>query len=306
LSKRAFLRALARRAIYPLVERLTLAALLARKVASKERRRVRRLRASGRERVLVVAAHPDDETIGCAGAIFTHLRGGDSVRVVIVTDGSGSRAGGLTAEEMARTRSKEVEAVSDFYGGASIVQLGLREGAWQVEWLERLLAEELAEGWCDLIYAPSCVDFHPEHIKVAQTVGRVVASYTTATSPKVRIYEMQVPLGTELVNTVTPLEDRHLQKGRAIDLYASQRGALDLWKRQARYLGALYGCPGGAEVYWEVGPEAYRRLVAHGDWTWRDTPFSSLTGRPFGDLRAHVRGSAVRCELRAIAEGRKV
>jgi LmbE family N-acetylglucosaminyl deacetylase len=231
---------------------------------------------------------------------------GDSVRVVIVTDGSGSRAGGLTPDKMASIRRNEVEAISDFYGGASIVRFGLREGAWQLGSLMGILAKELAGGLYDLIYAPSCVDFHPEHLKVAQTLAGVLARYTTASAPKVRIYEMQVPLGIELVNTVSPLEGRQLQKGRAIDFYASQRGALELWKRQARYLGALYGCSGGAEVYWEVDAEAYMRVVAFGVWTWRDTPFSSLTGRPFGDLRAHVRGSAVRRELRVIAEGRNV
>jgi LmbE family N-acetylglucosaminyl deacetylase len=303
LSSRALLRTLARCALYPLVESLTLRALLARKRMARERRGVRRLLASGGQRVLVVAAHPDDETIGCAGAILTHLRGGDSVHVVMVTDGSGSRAGGLAPEEMARVRTQEVDAVAELYGGATIHQLGLRENRWQVEELEPVLADELASGRYDIVYAPSCVDFHPEHMKVARTLSRALCGLSASAQPRVRIYEMQVPLGMELVDTIVPLEGLRRKKGQAIVMYASQRGALDLWQREARYLGALYGCRGGAEAYWEVSAEAYGRVIAHGVWSWRDTPFASLTGRPLDDLRAHVKGSTMRRELCAIAEG---
>ena len=37
--------------------------------------------------ILVIRPHPDDETIGCGGALCWHLTEGDAVRVVFLTSG---------------------------------------------------------------------------------------------------------------------------------------------------------------------------------------------------------------------------
>lgn len=42
--------------------------------------------------ILVVAAHPDDEVLGCGGAIARHAELGDSVHVLILAEGVTSRA----------------------------------------------------------------------------------------------------------------------------------------------------------------------------------------------------------------------
>ena len=41
--------------------------------------------------VLVVAAHPDDEVLGCGGAIARHIQVGDKVYVLILAEGITSR-----------------------------------------------------------------------------------------------------------------------------------------------------------------------------------------------------------------------
>jgi LmbE family N-acetylglucosaminyl deacetylase len=42
-------------------------------------------------RVLVIAAHPDDEVLGMGGTIAAHSARGDEVRILVVTDGSSTQ-----------------------------------------------------------------------------------------------------------------------------------------------------------------------------------------------------------------------
>ena len=41
--------------------------------------------------ILVVAAHPDDEVLGCGGTIAKHAQSGDKVHILIIAEGSTSR-----------------------------------------------------------------------------------------------------------------------------------------------------------------------------------------------------------------------
>ncbi len=45
------------------------------------------------KRVLVIAAHPDDEVLGCGGTVALHTRAGDQVTAVIVCEGESLRYG---------------------------------------------------------------------------------------------------------------------------------------------------------------------------------------------------------------------
>jgi LmbE family N-acetylglucosaminyl deacetylase len=55
-------------------------------------------------RVLVIAAHPDDEVLGMGGTIAVHTGRGDDVRVLVVTDGSSTQYPG---DEEIRSRKEE-------------------------------------------------------------------------------------------------------------------------------------------------------------------------------------------------------
>lgn len=45
------------------------------------------------KRVLILAAHPDDEVLGCGGAILKHVKSGDQVHIIFLADGETSRMG---------------------------------------------------------------------------------------------------------------------------------------------------------------------------------------------------------------------
>jgi LmbE family N-acetylglucosaminyl deacetylase len=67
--------------------------------------------------VLVIAAHPDDEVLGCGGTIARHVAEGDSVHVLFMANGVGARFGDgeapLDFEErnLAKTRALELLGV---------------------------------------------------------------------------------------------------------------------------------------------------------------------------------------------------
>ena len=44
-----------------------------------------------KNRILVVAAHPDDEFLGCGGTLINHRNKGDDVGILIMSEGSTSR-----------------------------------------------------------------------------------------------------------------------------------------------------------------------------------------------------------------------
>ena len=44
-----------------------------------------------KNRILIIAAHPDDEVLGFGGTIARHANSGDHVQVLIVAEGSTSR-----------------------------------------------------------------------------------------------------------------------------------------------------------------------------------------------------------------------
>ena len=76
------------------------------------------------QRVLVLAPHPDDEVIGCGGAIVGHVRAGCDVRVVHVTSGerTWSAAPGRVDDKRERREAEATRAAAQLGIGA----IGLR------------------------------------------------------------------------------------------------------------------------------------------------------------------------------------
>ena len=72
--------------------------------------------------ILVIAPHPDDETLGCGGTLFRHKNDGDKTYWLILT--GISKDLGWTKESINK-RDNEIEVVAEKYGFSDVFNLRL-------------------------------------------------------------------------------------------------------------------------------------------------------------------------------------
>jgi LmbE family N-acetylglucosaminyl deacetylase len=114
-------------------------------------------------KVLIVAPHPDDETLGCGGTILKHKKNGDQIFWLIIT---GALVEEGFNEDRVASRQEEIEKVAESYGFDKVVQLNIPTAK-----LDRYLMSELigkiAKVVTDLkpttIYLPNQSDVHTDH-----------------------------------------------------------------------------------------------------------------------------------------------
>jgi LmbE family N-acetylglucosaminyl deacetylase len=219
----------------------------------------RRWTSSGRERVVVIAPHPDDEATGCAGTLLRHHDAGDRTRIVVVTDGRLSRAYGFDPASLVERRQEEArEAAARME--TELEWLGLPEGSWSVDAAGAAIQRLLAELSPTVVYAPSAIDYHPEHRRVAAALASVVSSCDTP--PEIRVYGIQVPLTPLLVNLVHDVSDLEQPVRRVLAAYATQRGTVSNTIRLKRYAARWYGGAALAEAFCAMPAQLYTALHA--------------------------------------------
>jgi LmbE family N-acetylglucosaminyl deacetylase len=118
--------------------------------------------------VVVVAAHPDDETFGAGGLIHSCARAGRELAVITVTDGEGART---DLAHPGTVRRRELRAALSCLSGRYIQwhRLGLPDGnvISHESTLERAVKTRLPAG--ATLIAPFEHDGHPDHETVART-----------------------------------------------------------------------------------------------------------------------------------------
>lgn len=71
-------------------------------------------------KVLVVAAHPDDEVLGCGGTLALHAEQGHDVRVLFISDGETSREG-VSAATSISSRQQDAEDAAAIMGVSKVL-----------------------------------------------------------------------------------------------------------------------------------------------------------------------------------------
>lgn len=128
------------------------------------------------DRLVVVAAHPDDETLGAGGLSALAAEAGIALLVVLATAGEHSHPGSPTTSpgHLARRRRGESEAaLREVAPLATTAFLGLDDGdvTGSESWLTTRLVEVVGDGRRTLLVAPWRHDGHPDH----EAAGRAAA-----------------------------------------------------------------------------------------------------------------------------------
>lgn len=129
-------------------------------------------------RVLVVVAHPDDESFGLGGVIGRLVDDGADVQVLCLTAGEASTLG--AAPDLAHTRAMELEAAAEVLGCSSTALLHHPDGAVAgreadvVADIERAVDAWTPEGL--LVFAlGGGVTGHPDHEAASRAAVSVAA-----------------------------------------------------------------------------------------------------------------------------------
>ncbi len=214
------------------------------------------------DRVLVVAPHPDDETLAAGGLLQQAVEAGAAVAIVLLTAGDNNpwpqrwlegrwRIDAAGRQRWGRRRLGEMRR--------AVAMLGLDEGAlWFAGWpdlglTERMLAESeamvgmLAERLARFgpthVILPALEDRHPDH--GAAHVLTMAAAQTAGIEPQCLTYLVhgRAPAATALSLSLNPRE------------LTTKRGALLAHHSQMQLLGRrrLDGMP-AIEVFWSLPP----------------------------------------------------
>jgi len=128
-------------------------------------------------KVLVIAPHPDDETLCCAGTIMNFIEKGDKVKVVIVTDGRyGAPSEELRGtEELVRIRREEAIRVFELLGVKDYEFLNFEDSkvVQQSREVEERLKKLLESYKPDVVFAPSPFDSHPDHSEIGKIIKKL-------------------------------------------------------------------------------------------------------------------------------------
>jgi N-acetylglucosamine malate deacetylase 1 len=255
----------------------------------------------GNQQVLVIAPHPDDEAIGCAGTLLRHSLSGDCVCVAIATDGRRSRAL-KDPNEMAAERKREASNAARLMGNERLEWIGLPEGDWQVPQLQELLRSLVGQIKPNIIYSPSRIDFHPEHFAVAHSLALALGELGAAHTDdlRVRVYQVQVPLTPLLSNLVADVSSVYPQCEAVLRAYRSQAGSVECAYRLRRYCASWHRIAGQAEEFWELPADRFIALHSDSPANWSQV-FRGLRNFPLTDPLAYLAGGNERRRLRLMA-----
>ncbi len=186
--------------------------------------------------VLVVAAHPDDEVLGCGGTIARHSDDGDQVQVLIVAEGATSRHQHRDRSQVAdelSTLTQAAQKSGSILGAACVELLDLPDN--RLDSIDRLDLIKLIEirierHQPDVVYVHHAGDVNIDHRRLHEAV--VTACRPTPGHSVRRLLSFEVSSSTEWQPSVSApsfhpnwfvdISTQWERKRQALEAYATE------------------------------------------------------------------------------------
>jgi len=202
-------------------------------------------------KVLVVAVHPDDETLGCGGTLFKHKDSGDEIHWMIAT--------GVEELEGVSQRNIEIDKVVELYDFDSVHRLKLLTTKVDEYSMSELIARislVVKKVKPNIIYLPFKNDIHSDHKYIFDAAYSCTKSFRYPFIKK--IYMMETLSETEfslsskeysfIPNVFVDISDYINEKIEAMKMYEGEMGSHPFPRSErnikalATYRGATAGC----------------------------------------------------------------
>lgn len=209
-------------------------------------------------RLLVLAAHPDDDTVGAGGAILQAVKAGARVRVVYVTDGGSGGASGYEGNR--RVRLEEAAALARRYG-YEFSCLDAPDGEFPVSLpLVQALAREMEGFGPTSVFLPWLLEAHPSH----RQMNRLLLEVFRSRPFEAPVFAYSV-WSTVPANVFLDISDTMDAKAEAVSQWKSQTSIFD-YPNYVRGLNGFYSHlqsgRGYAEPFFNLPSGDYAALLA--------------------------------------------
>jgi LmbE family N-acetylglucosaminyl deacetylase len=207
------------------------------------------------KKIIVISAHPDDETLGAGGTLLKHKAAGDEIYWLIITNVFESQG---FSKERVESRQIEIQKVSKAFGFKQTFQLNYPTMSLSSSSLIKMVPEiskVFLEVQPDTIYCLNRSDAHSDHRVVFDAVMACTKSFRYPFIKKVLMYEClsetefapALPEKVFIPNYYVNITDYMEEKVSIMEIFESELGAhpfprsIENIKALATYRGASVG-----------------------------------------------------------------
>jgi LmbE family N-acetylglucosaminyl deacetylase len=180
--------------------------------------------------VLVLAPHPDDEALGCAGTVMLLNQKGVSSTIVFITNGE--KLYENPSPVISEKRREEGVRASEMLGCNEPLFLNFPDGeiAHHIDKISHELYALIEEKKPDVIFSPSPIDYHADHIAASHIALKLLNTITTF---RLSFYEIYSTLRFNYLIDISAVAE---QKKRIISTYR-----VSLYEKPEIYASAALG-----------------------------------------------------------------